>query len=265
MVPKISREDKRPEISVLKCHKCGSISHLAKTCTKKTKIIEEVQCAEEKEEYDQDSAISEDTPVEDYPIENITSFFEFSEVHTHLTQYSKDFSNLINIQDARMYKTKPEKGKGYTSGESIITSILMNDVEAKLNLDTGEFFTCIHKDYLQVIFPEFKNHLLPIEGVQCSSSNNNMYPLGILDTNLLLPHPAGSVRMKTEIVVIENCTSQNIIFVNYYSNIYGSDINNHKYRYFTNGENKRQKFSFPKVSKQILVVSANKDTYTEVT
>ncbi|MBW0518955.1 hypothetical protein O181_058670 [Austropuccinia psidii MF-1] len=53
MVSKPSREDKRPERPVLKCHKCGSTSHLANTFTKKTeinevKVIEEVQCTEEK-------------------------------------------------------------------------------------------------------------------------------------------------------------------------------------------------------------------------
>ncbi|MBW0530653.1 hypothetical protein O181_070368 [Austropuccinia psidii MF-1] len=37
MVPKISREDRRPERPVLKCHKCGSTSNLANTCTTKTK------------------------------------------------------------------------------------------------------------------------------------------------------------------------------------------------------------------------------------
>ncbi|MBW0578235.1 hypothetical protein O181_117950 [Austropuccinia psidii MF-1] len=78
VVPEIPIEDKRPERPVLKCHKCGSTSNLANTCTKKTKInevqvIEEVHCTEEKEKSDQDSAISEDTPVEDYPIENITA------------------------------------------------------------------------------------------------------------------------------------------------------------------------------------------------
>ncbi|MBW0559368.1 hypothetical protein O181_099083 [Austropuccinia psidii MF-1] len=46
MVPKISREDKRPERPFLKYHKCGSTSHLANTCTKKTKI-NEVQVIEE--------------------------------------------------------------------------------------------------------------------------------------------------------------------------------------------------------------------------
>ncbi|MBW0521856.1 hypothetical protein O181_061571 [Austropuccinia psidii MF-1] len=89
MVYKTSREDKRPEITVLKCHKCGSTTHLANTCTKKTKIdevqvIEEVQCTEEKERSDLDSGVSEDTTVEDYPIENITAFSGLTKVHTDL-------------------------------------------------------------------------------------------------------------------------------------------------------------------------------------
>ncbi|MBW0562086.1 hypothetical protein O181_101801 [Austropuccinia psidii MF-1] len=35
MIPKISREDRRPEKPVFKCHKYGSTSNLANTCTKK--------------------------------------------------------------------------------------------------------------------------------------------------------------------------------------------------------------------------------------
>ncbi|MBW0565269.1 hypothetical protein O181_104984 [Austropuccinia psidii MF-1] len=133
MVPMISREDRKPERPVLKCHKCGSTSHLANTCTKKTKINEvqvneEVQCTEEKEESDLYPTVSQDTPVEDYPIEIITAFFEVTEVHTHLPQYSEDCHNLINIQDARMCKTKPSRGKGYNSGASCITSVLMNGI-----------------------------------------------------------------------------------------------------------------------------------------
>ncbi|MBW0580650.1 hypothetical protein O181_120365 [Austropuccinia psidii MF-1] len=144
MVPKIPREDKRPERPVLKFHICGSTSHLSNTCTKKTKInevqvIEGIQYTEEKKESDQDFAVSENTPVEDYPIENITDFFEVTEVHTHLPQYREDCCNLINIQDARMCKTKPAKGKGYTSGASCITSALMSDIEAKVIWIHGHF------------------------------------------------------------------------------------------------------------------------------
>ncbi|MBW0516368.1 hypothetical protein O181_056083 [Austropuccinia psidii MF-1] len=96
------------------------------------------------------------------------------------------------MQDARMCKTKPARGKGHTAGAYCIKSILINDTEAKVNLHTGEFCTCVGKYYLQAILPGWKSHLLPIEGVKSSSSRNNMYPLGILDTNLLFPHPSGS-------------------------------------------------------------------------
>ncbi|MBW0592917.1 hypothetical protein O181_132632, partial [Austropuccinia psidii MF-1] len=207
-----------------------------------------------------DCKISEETPVEDYSIENITAFFEVTEVHTHLPQYSEDFYNLINIQDARMCKTQPSRGKEYTSGASCVTSVLINDVKSKVNLDTGEFFTCIGKDYLQFILPEWKNHLLPIEGMKFSSASNNIYPLGILDTKIVFSHPSGSVRMKTEIVVMDNCTYQYIILGHYFLNIHGIDINNHQDRYFTIGENKRKK-SFSNIPKQISVVSSNKDAY----
>ncbi|MBW0524665.1 hypothetical protein O181_064380 [Austropuccinia psidii MF-1] len=250
MVSKTSREDKRPERPVLKCHKCGSTLNLANTCTKKTKInevqvIEEAQLTEEKEESDLDSAVSDDTPVKDYPIQNITAFFEVTELHTHLPQYSEDCNNLINIQDSRMCKTKPARGKGYTAGASCITSILINYIEARVDLDTGAFCNFVGKDHHQAILPKWKNHLLPIEGVQFSSASNNMYPLGILDTNLVFPHPAGSVRMKKEIVVMINCTPQHIIIGNNYLNICGIDINNHKDTYFTIGVNKRQNLLFP--------------------
>ncbi|MBW0533132.1 hypothetical protein O181_072847 [Austropuccinia psidii MF-1] len=268
MVCKTSRENKRPQRPVLKLHKCGRTSQLANTCTKNTKInegqvIEESQCTEEKEESELDSAVSEDTPVEDYPIENIKAFFEVTEVQTHFQQYIEDCHNLINIQDARMCKPKHARGKGYISRESCIKSILINDIEAKVNLDTGECGTCVGKDYLQAILPGWKNHLLPIEGVQFSSSSNNMYPLGILDTNLVFPDPEGSVRMKIEIVVMDNCTSQHIILGNHYLNIYGIEINNYKYISFTIGENKRQEFAFSNIPKQISMISYVKDTYKD--
>ncbi|MBW0535313.1 hypothetical protein O181_075028 [Austropuccinia psidii MF-1] len=71
-----------------------------------------------------------------------------------------------------MCNTKPARGKGYHDGTSCITSILINNVEAKGNLATGAFCNCIGKDYLQVIVREWKNHLLPIKGAKVSSSSN---------------------------------------------------------------------------------------------
>ncbi|MBW0483682.1 hypothetical protein O181_023397 [Austropuccinia psidii MF-1] len=162
-----------------------------------------------------------------------------------------------------MCETKLASGKGYSAGESCITSILMNYVEEKVNLYTGAFCTCVGKDYLQAILSEWRHHLLPIEDVQFSSASNNVYTLGILGTNFVVSHPTRSLQMKTEIVVMDNCTSQDILLGNYYLNIYDIDINNHEDRYFKIGENKRQKFTFSNIPQQIAILSSNKDTYRE--
>ncbi|MBW0546967.1 hypothetical protein O181_086682 [Austropuccinia psidii MF-1] len=92
-----------------------------------------------------------------------------------------------------------------------------------------------------------------------------MHPLGIFETEMILPHAAGSIRLKVEFVVMNNCTSQHFILGNYYLNIDGIDINNNKDRYFTIGESKRQKFAFPLEKREITVIrqvnNANKERF----
>ncbi|MBW0586216.1 hypothetical protein O181_125931 [Austropuccinia psidii MF-1] len=107
--------DKTP----LKCHKCGSTSHLANTCSKKTRINEiEIEKYDTKEKNDvpvneSDSEPSEEEELPDeLSVENINVSFEVMEVHTHLPQYSDECMDLIYVQDSKMQKTKPARGKG---------------------------------------------------------------------------------------------------------------------------------------------------------
>ncbi|MBW0557427.1 hypothetical protein O181_097142 [Austropuccinia psidii MF-1] len=173
--------------------------------------------------------------------------------------------DLINVQDAKMEKPKPARGKGYTAGSSCITNIVINNTEAKIHLDSGAFCTCVGNDYLDKIYTNWKERLIPIEGIKFSSASQNMHPLGIFEAAIIFPHHAGSIRLKVEIVVMNNCTSQHFILGNDYLNIYGININNHKDRYFTIGENKRQKFAFPLGKRQITVIkqvkNVNKEKY----
>ncbi|MBW0503925.1 hypothetical protein O181_043640 [Austropuccinia psidii MF-1] len=142
--------DKAP----LKCHKCGSTSHLANTCPKKTKINDiEIDKFEDKKEtnklslHESDSEPSEEDEIPDeLGTENIDVSFEVTEVHTHLQQYSNECMDLIHVQDAKMQKSKPARGKFYTSGACCITNVVINNREAKLHLDSGAFCTCFGKD-----------------------------------------------------------------------------------------------------------------------
>ncbi|MBW0518228.1 hypothetical protein O181_057943 [Austropuccinia psidii MF-1] len=162
--------------------------------------------------------------------------------------------DLIHVQDAKMQKAKPAIGKGSTAGSSCITNIVKNNREAKIHLDSGFFCTCVGKDYLDNIYTNWKDKSMPIEGIEFSSASQNMHPLGTFEAAMIFLHPAGSIRLQFKFVVMINCTSQHFILGNDYLNIYGIDINNHKDRYFTIGENKRKKIAFPLGKRGITVI-----------
>ncbi|MBW0523335.1 hypothetical protein O181_063050 [Austropuccinia psidii MF-1] len=201
--------DKAP----LKCHKCGSTSHLENTCPKNTKINEiEIDKFEDTKEtnivsfHESDSKPSEEEEIPDkLSIENINVSFKVTEVHTPLPLYGDECMDLIHVQDAKMQKTKPDKGKDHTAGASCITNIVINNREAKLHLGSGALCTCVGKDYLDRIYTNWKESLMPIEGIKFRSSSKDMHPLGIFEAEIIFPHPAGSIRLKVEFVVMNNC------------------------------------------------------------
>ncbi|MBW0541866.1 hypothetical protein O181_081581 [Austropuccinia psidii MF-1] len=102
--------------------------------------------------------------------------------------------DLIHFQDAKMQKPKPARGKGYTAGSSCITNIVINNREAKINLDSGASCTCDGKDYLDNIYTNWQEKLMPIEGIKFSSASQNMHPLGILEAGMIFPHAKESIR-----------------------------------------------------------------------
>ncbi|MBW0508815.1 hypothetical protein O181_048530 [Austropuccinia psidii MF-1] len=81
-----------------------------------------------------------------------------------------------------------------------------------------------------------------------------MHLSGIFEAEIIFPHPAGSIRLKVDFVFMNTCTSQHFILGKEYLHIYGIDVNNHNNRYFTIGENKRQKFAFPLEKREIIVI-----------
>ncbi|MBW0522866.1 hypothetical protein O181_062581, partial [Austropuccinia psidii MF-1] len=246
-------------------------SHLANTCPKKTRI-NEIEIEKEDDTkgvnnvslHESDSELSEEEELTDnLSIENINFSFEVTEVHTHLPQYSDKCMDLINLQDAKMQRTKPARGKGYTAGSSCITNIVIKNKEAKIHLDSGASCTCVGKNYLDRTYTNWQDKLMRIEYINSSSASQNMHPLGILEEEMIFPHPEGSIRLKVEFVFMNNCTSQHFRLENYYLNIYGIDINNHKNRYFTIRENKRQKFAFPLEKREITLIRQVKSVKKE--
>ncbi|MBW0549891.1 hypothetical protein O181_089606 [Austropuccinia psidii MF-1] len=110
-------------------------------------------------------------------------------------------------------------------------------------LDPGAFCSCVGNYFLKTCVPNFEDQLLPIDGIKFNSASNSMKELGIFETNVRFPHINENLRITVEFVVMENCSSTHFILGNDSLVMYGIDLHNNKDRYFTIGDNKRQKFA----------------------
>ncbi|MBW0562440.1 hypothetical protein O181_102155, partial [Austropuccinia psidii MF-1] len=209
-----SKEAFKPNISKnnekRKCHKCGGIGHLANNCLKKAKINEivetenhndkEEESDSEKETEESETSESDEINIINAQINNIDIIYEVLDVNSNQPQVGTSDTNLKNVQDVKLYRTKNAKGMGYKAGKLSISIVMVNNQEAKVNLDTGAYCTCVGKSYLKTIVPDWQEKLIPIQGVKFSSASESMKPLGIIDLTLIFPHPSQCVRIKVEFV-----------------------------------------------------------------
>ncbi|MBW0515866.1 hypothetical protein O181_055581 [Austropuccinia psidii MF-1] len=220
---------------IRKCHICQSTTHLANACPQKGKIneidIEKEPCVEKddvnEENSDDKSPIFSESSKD---IENIYFPFEIMKSYSHLPQFSNGQPVLSKVQDAQLMKAKPNRGKGYTAGNSCITGVIIDNKPTNLLLDPGSFYSCIEKSFLKNCVPNFEDQLLPIDGIKLNSASNPRSALGIYETTVIFSHINGNLRITVEFVVMKNFASTHFILGNDHLIMYGMDLNNNKDR-----------------------------------
>ncbi|MBW0551908.1 hypothetical protein O181_091623, partial [Austropuccinia psidii MF-1] len=175
------------------------------------------------------------------------------ESYSHLPQLSNGQLDLSKVQDAQLMKTKRNRGKGHTAGNSCITEVVIDNKPTKRLLDPGAFCFCVVKSFLEACVPNFEDQLLPIDGIKFNSASNPMKALGIFETNVIFPHINGNLTITVEFFVMENYSCTHFILGNDYLIMYGIDFHSNKGRYFTIGDNKHEKFAFLPFKRQIKV------------
>ncbi|MBW0560770.1 hypothetical protein O181_100485 [Austropuccinia psidii MF-1] len=84
-----------------------------------------------------ESSESDEIIIINAQINDIDIIYELLDVNSNLPQAGTSDTNLTNIQDGKMYSTKPAKGMGYPAGKSSISIVMVDNQEGKVNLDTG--------------------------------------------------------------------------------------------------------------------------------
>ncbi|MBW0488591.1 hypothetical protein O181_028306 [Austropuccinia psidii MF-1] len=168
---------------IRKCHNFQSTTHSSNSCPRKGKIneidIEKEPDVEkdgeviEENSDDKSSIFSESSR----DIENINATFDIMESYSPLPQLIHGQLDLSKIQDAQLMKTKPNRVKGYTAGNSCITEVVIEKNPTKLSLDPGAFFSCVGKYFLKTCVPKIEDQLLQIDGIKLNSAKIQLYAL----------------------------------------------------------------------------------------
>ncbi|MBW0524577.1 hypothetical protein O181_064292 [Austropuccinia psidii MF-1] len=200
---------------IRKCHICQSTTHLANACPRKGKINEINIEKEHDFEKDDDVENSDDKSsiFSEYSkdTENINATFDIMESYSHLRQLINGQLDLSIIQDAQLVKTKPNRAKCYTAGNSCITEVLIDNKPVKSLLHPGAFCSCVGKSFPKTCAPKFEDQLVPIYGIKANSASGPMKALGIFETNVIFPYINGNIRIPVDLVFMENCSSTNFI------------------------------------------------------
>ncbi|MBW0522960.1 hypothetical protein O181_062675, partial [Austropuccinia psidii MF-1] len=87
-------------------------------------------CKEEESDSEKDTEESETSESDEIniinaQINNIDLIYEVLDVNSNSPQVGTSDTSLTNIQDAKLYRTKPAKGMGYTAGKSSISIVMV--------------------------------------------------------------------------------------------------------------------------------------------
>ena len=80
-----------------------------------------------------------------------------------------------HVSDSKLLTNKPETGMCYTLRRTIYTKVLSQDKAFKKLLDIGAFCSCASSKFLDIIYPEWRQNLLPVPKATFSSCNSTIY------------------------------------------------------------------------------------------
>ncbi|MBW0511655.1 hypothetical protein O181_051370 [Austropuccinia psidii MF-1] len=131
------------------------MGHLSNNCLKKAEIneivetedhnIKEEEANSEKDTEESETSESDEINIINAQINNIDLIYEVLDINSNLPKVGKSDTSLTKMQDSKFYRTIPAKGMGYTAGKLSISIVMVENQEAKINLDTGAYFSCVEK------------------------------------------------------------------------------------------------------------------------
>ncbi|MBW0552072.1 hypothetical protein O181_091787 [Austropuccinia psidii MF-1] len=123
----------------------------------------------------------------------------------------------------------------YIHGISTKMTVLIDDSQHPLIIDSGTHCSIVAREYLDKTFPNWEKKLLPTKAMNFESGSENLTSIGTIIKDIFITHIKGNIRLNPEFVVLENAHIQGFLLETDYQRIYGIDINHSKDRHITIG------------------------------
>ncbi|MBW0479200.1 hypothetical protein O181_018915 [Austropuccinia psidii MF-1] len=122
-------------------------------------------------------------------------------------------------------------------------TVCIDNAQYPLIIDSGAHCSIVAKKYLNNHFPNWEKKLLPTKAKCFKSASGKMTSIGKIIKEMIIPHRKGNIRLKPEVVVLDDAHIQGLLLGIDYQRMYGIDICNSKSRHITIGTNKEKKSS----------------------
>ncbi|MBW0571792.1 hypothetical protein O181_111507 [Austropuccinia psidii MF-1] len=129
-----------------------------------------------------------------------------------------------HTQDAQTFIVIPTKGMAYIHGKATKMTVLIDNAQHPLIIDSGAHCFIVARNYLDNHFANWENKLLPAKAKKFKSSSGKMTSIGTIIKEITIPHRKGNLRLNPVFVVLDDAHIQGFLLGTDYQKMYGIDI-----------------------------------------
>ncbi|MBW0513389.1 hypothetical protein O181_053104 [Austropuccinia psidii MF-1] len=116
-----------------------------------------------------------------------------------------------HTQDAHKFLVTPTKGMTYIHGTATKMTVLIDNAQYPLIIDSGEHCSIVARNYLDNHFPNWEKQLLPTKANKIKSASGMMTSIGTIIKEIIIPHRKGNMRLNPEFVMLDEAHIQGFL------------------------------------------------------
>ncbi|MBW0546034.1 hypothetical protein O181_085749 [Austropuccinia psidii MF-1] len=109
-----------------------------------------------------------------------------------------------HTQNAQEFLVTPTKGMAYIHGTATKMTVLIDNAQHPLIIDSGAHCSIVDRKYLKNHFPNWEKQLFPTKAKNFNSATGKMTSIWTIIEEIIIPHRKGNNRLNPEFIVLDD-------------------------------------------------------------